>query len=119
MGCPLCNLDPGKEVFFYRDLHIAVVRTKKLKGHVQRIMVLTNEHVETVPQWLFDHAISKLIEVGKKVFSYTPKFVIMEGTYASVRDHWHLVASDLDPESEDFEQILRTKWLKVVDTAEG
>lgn len=116
--CPLCNLNPTSEVFFLRDPHISVVRTKKMKGHRERVMVLTNDHVEAVPNWLFDHAVEKAIEVGKRVFNYTPKFVVMESTYASIRDHWHLVLSDLDPKSEDFELILKTKWLKVVDTTE-
>jgi hypothetical protein len=53
--------------------------------------------------------------VGKKVFSYAPKFVIMDSTFATINDHWHLVATDLNPNSEDFPQILATKWVSVID----
>jgi hypothetical protein len=50
-------------------------------------------------------------------FSYTPKFVIMDTTFATINDHWHLVATDLNPKSQDFDQILSTKWIKVIDNA--
>jgi hypothetical protein len=39
----------------------------------------------------------------------------MDTTFATINDHWHLVATDLDPESDDFKQILATRWIKVVD----
>jgi hypothetical protein len=39
----------------------------------------------------------------------------MDSTFATINDHWHLVATDLDRRSEDFDQILATKWVSVVD----
>ena len=39
----------------------------------------------------------------------------MHKTFGTILDHWHKVAMDLDPASEDFEQILGTPWLKVVE----
>jgi predicted enzyme involved in methoxymalonyl-ACP biosynthesis len=56
-----------------------------------------------------------LSEIGREVFKYTPKFVIVDSTFASINNNWHPVASDLDPKSEDFDQILSTKWIKVAD----
>ena len=44
-----------------------------------------------------------------------PKFVIMDTTFATINDHWHLVATDLNPKSEDFNRILATRWIKVID----
>jgi len=41
--------------------------------------------------------------------------VIMDTTFATINDHWHLVATDLDSTSQDFDMILATRWIKVVD----
>jgi len=39
----------------------------------------------------------------------------MATDYASVPDHPHFVASDLELGSEDHAKVLGTRWLKVVD----
>jgi hypothetical protein len=43
----------------------------------------------------YEHALDILSKIGKKVFSYTPKFEIMDTTFATINDHWHLVAPTL------------------------
>lgn len=122
--CPLCKnvtsifVHSQKETVLDESAYTIIVRTKTLKGHKERIMVVAKAHKAEVPYWLRELALARLEEVGKRVFNYTPKFVIMDGTFASIKDHWHLVATDLDPKAEDFEQILKTKWLKVIDTDE-
>jgi hypothetical protein len=113
--CPLCGLDLKKEKIYYDDKSFLVLRTKNLKGHKERIMIVYKRHEHTVPYKAFERALDLLSEIGKKVFSYTPKFVIMDATFATINDHWHLVGTDLDPKSKDFDQILATKWIKVVD----
>lgn len=85
-----------------------------MKGHRERIMIVYKPHQHTVPHGAYERALDILSKVGT-VFSYTPKFVIMDTTFATINDHWHLVATDLDPKSQDFDQILATKWIKVVD----
>jgi diadenosine tetraphosphate (Ap4A) HIT family hydrolase len=118
--CPLCgvwNREPQN--VFYQDEEKVVIRTKYLKGHRERIQVVWKEHVREIPQEARDRALKVLEEIGKGVFSYTPKFVIMEGNLAkqsTVPDHWHLIASDLNPRAEDFEQILGTPWIRVAET---
>lgn len=82
-------------------------------------MTVFKEHEHTIPYKSFERALDLLSEVGMKVFSYTPKFVIMDSTFATINDHWHLVATDLDPNSQDFDQILSTKWVSVVDNTLG
>jgi len=72
-------------------------------------------HEHELPCKVVERALGILIKIGKELFSYTPKFVIMDSTFATINDHWHLVASDLDPKSEDFDQILATRWIRVVD----
>ena len=115
LSCPLCNLDLEKEKKYYEDKSFIVLRTKTEKGHRERIMIVFKRHEHAVPQRAFEHALDTLTSIGKEVFSYTPKFVIMDTTFASINDHWHLVATDLDPKSEDFNQILATRWIKVID----
>jgi len=39
----------------------------------------------------------------------------MDSTFATVNDHWHLVATDLNPKSKDYNQILATRWVTVID----
>jgi hypothetical protein len=113
--CPLCKLDLKKEKIYYEDRSFLVLRTKELKGHRERIMVVYKRHEHTIPYKALERALDLLSEMGRKVFSYTPKFVIMDATFATINDHWHLVGTDLDPKSKDFDQILATRWIKVVD----
>jgi len=106
------------EKIFYQDGRFLVLRTDKLKGHAERIMIVSKEHRHSIPRYQSEFALDKLIEIGRRVFHYTPKFIIMDTTFATTKKHWHLVASDLNPASEDFNQILRTKWIADVDVEE-
>ncbi|MEM2147465.1 MAG: hypothetical protein QXJ94_02535 [Candidatus Bathyarchaeia archaeon] len=114
-NCPLCELNLQKEKVFYEDESFLVLRTKNLKGHKERIMIVYKRHQHTIPFKAYERALNILSQIGREAFKYTPKFVILDSTFATINDHWHLVASDLDPRSEDFDQILATKWIKVVD----
>lgn len=115
VGCPLCQLDLEKEKVYYEDRTFIVVRTKTMKGHRERIMIIYKPHEHTIPYKAYERALDIATKIGREVFSYTPKFVIMDSTFATINDHWHLVLSDLDPKSEDFNQILATRWIKVID----
>jgi len=112
---PLCSLDLQNEKIFYQDDSFIVLRTKNLKGHRERIMIIYRRHQHTIPYKAFERALNILTQIGREVFKYTPKFVILDTTFATINDHWHMVASDLDPESEDFDLMLATRWIKVVD----
>jgi hypothetical protein len=114
-ACPLCNLNLKKEKIYYEDRAFIVLRTKNLKGHKERIMIVYRQHEHTLPYKALERALDLLTDIGTKIFSYTPKFVVMDTTFATINDHWHLVGSDLDPKSEDFDQILATRWVKVID----
>ena len=114
-GCPFCQLDMKSEKVYHEDNSFIVLRTANLKGHRERIMIIFKQHDHTIPYKAFERALDMLSKIGKKAFSYAPKFVIMDSTFATINDHWHLVATDLNPESEDFDQILATKWVSVVD----
>lgn len=111
--CPLCRA-LGEESIC-EDEHVKILEAKSLKGHRRRIMAVTKEHMRVAPSWLDAHMLDRLEEVGRRVFGYTYKFVIMSPLFGSVRDHAHYVASDLEPGCEDFHQILGTPWIRVVE----
>ena len=115
LNCPFCELDLKKEKIYYEDRVFIVLRTENLKGHRERIMIVYKKHAHTISYKAYERALDIVSKIGGKVFSYTPKFVIMDSTFATINDHWHLVVTDLDPKSEDFDQILATRWIKVVD----
>jgi len=115
-GCRLCELNLKDELVYYEDDYIAILQTKDMKGHKERLMVINKEHVTDVSWKFFRHTMKKTIEIGKKVFSYTPKFIIMDSTFSIIKLHWHLVCTDLDPNSDDYDQILRTEWIDAIDT---
>jgi hypothetical protein len=115
VNCPLCELNLKEEKVYFEDDTFLVLRTKKLKGHKERVMIVYKRHEHELPNKAVERALDILTKIGRRLFSYTPKFVIMNSTFATIKDHWHLVASDLDPKSEDFDQILATRWIRVVD----
>ena len=115
VNCPLCELNLKEEKVYFEDNTFLVLRTKKLKGHKERVMIVYKRHEHELPYKAVERALDILTKIGRRLFSYTPKFVIMDSTFATINDHWHLVASDLDPKSEDFDQILATRWIRVVD----
>ena len=117
LKCPLCELDLREEKVYFEDDSFIVLRTKKLKGHKERVMIVSKRHEHVLPFRAVERALDILAKMGRKLFCYTPKFVIMDSTFATINDHWHLVATDLDPKSEDFDQILATRWIKVLDNA--
>jgi hypothetical protein len=117
--CLLCRLDLKKEKIYYDDKSFLVLRTKNLKGHKERIMILYKQHEHTMPYKAFERALDMISDIGRRVFKYTPKFVIMDTTFATINDHWHLVATDLDPKSKDFDQILATRWIRFIDNTVG
>jgi len=114
MGCPLCAIVTEEEGLF-ANRQITIANTKDKQGHKARIMVLSNRHVETVPEQFYTYALGVLVEVSQSVFSYTSKFVVLDSTFGRNQDHWHLVASDLDATADDFERMLTTPWIQVVD----
>jgi len=125
--CPLCNLtDREKDNVYYEDDVFFIARTKTLKGHKERIMIGSKLHIDKINApytngiwWgnsiLPKNIIDTLENICKEVFSYTYKVVVMEGGYASIPEHFHLVITDLEPDSDDFYQILGTRWLHVID----
>lgn len=49
-NCPLYALDLQKEKIFYEDASFFVLRTKKLKGHRERIVIVYKRHQHSIPK---------------------------------------------------------------------
>ena len=115
MGCPLCQVwEREPDNVFYEDEKWAVVRTLNLKGHRERIQIVLKEHRANASKDERNESINILKKISEKVFDYTYKVIILDGTYGSIPQHFHMVATDLEPYCEDFHQILGTPWLKVI-----
>ena len=114
--CSLCEAVDKEEAIFRDDL-ITVLETKNLKGHKRRIMAIWNKHNDLhFTSQNLDWLTERLELEGRNVFHYAHKFIIMDSTFATIRDHYHLVACAIDPNTEDWEQVLKTNWLKVVNS---
>lgn len=112
MLCPLCEISKREpENILWEGKDWEIVRTKNLKGHKERVMILQKEHDKNQLYNIPKNINLKL----KQIFNYTYKIVIMEGRYGSIPEHYHLCVTDLDPKSNDFEQILGTNWIKIID----
>jgi len=114
--CPLCSL-PQNEVLAELG-RWRLARTKTMKGHRERLMLLYREHAKTIDEQSIGEAYLTLHKVGQKFFSHAKQWAIFEPIYATVPEHWHRVASDLDAKADDHDQILKTPRL-IVDNEDG
>jgi len=89
-----------------------------MKGHRERLMLYSKEHLKTVDEQSIGEAYILLSNLGSKFFSYTDRWAIFEPVYATVPNHWHRVASDLDESAQDYQQILKTPRT-VIDNGKG
>ncbi len=105
-SCPLCNI-PDREVLaeFPRW---KLARTKTMKRHREWLMLYHRKHVKMIDEQSIGEAYMLLLTIGRKYFSHTDQWAVFEPVYATVPEHWHRVASDLDENTEDYEQILKT-----------
>ncbi len=114
--CPLCNISGAEVLVEFPRWKLA--RTKTMKGHKERLMLYHKEHLKTLDEQSIGEAYILLSKIGSKFFSYTDKWAIFEPVYATVPDHWHRVASDLDENAQDYRQILKTPRM-IIDNHEG
>ncbi len=110
-SCPLCNL--SKEEVISEWPNWVLARTKRMKGHKERLMLCHKDHVRAVDERAVAEAYMTLFSVGMKMFHYTRYWAIFEPTFATIPEHWHRVCSDIDPVAEDYSQILNTPRLVI------
>ena len=104
--CPLCKITGAEVLAEFPRWKLA--RTRTMKGHRERLMLYRKEHVKTLDEQSIGEAYILLSRIGSKFFSYTDRWAIFEPIYATVPNHWHRVASDLDEKAQDYQQILKT-----------
>jgi hypothetical protein len=114
--CSLCKIPSGEVLVEFQRWKL--LRTKTMKGHRERLMLLHKDHVRIIDEGSVGEAYLLLMKAGSKFFSYTDKWAIFEPVYATVPDHWHRVASDLDESAQDYGQILKTPRM-IIDNHEG
>src|SRR5713226_3486615 len=114
--CPLCDISQGEVLAEFPRWRLA--RTKTMKGHKERLMLYHKEHLKTLDEQSIGEAYLLLSKIGSKFFSYTDKWAIFEPVYATVPDHWHRVASDLEESAQDYGQIFKTPRM-IFDNKEG
>jgi len=105
-NCPLCRI-PEKEVLTDFD-RWRLVRAKNLKGHRERLMLVSKRHSKQLDEGSIGEAYLLLNSIGQRFFGYADKWAIFESDFATIPDHWHRIASDLDVSADDFQQILKT-----------
>lgn len=110
-SCPLCKMDLSKEHIYYESDKILIVDTNRKKGHRNRIMVLMKEHGVQHHREALNEAIRRLVAIGRQVFE--EDFILLSDRYSSVNYHWHIIASDLNPEAEDHQQIEETPYVHI------
>ncbi len=93
-GCPLCKIAQREVLEEYPRWRLA--RTKTMKGHRERLMLFHREHLKTLDEQSIGEAYLLLMGIGSRFFSYVTEWAIFEPVYATVPNHWHRVASDLD-----------------------
>jgi len=81
-------------------------------------MLFHKDHIKSLDEGSIGEAYLLLMKVGSKFFSFTDKWAIFEPVYATVPNHWHRVASDLDENAEDYGQILKTPRM-IINNREG
>src|SRR5260370_18744840 len=114
--CPLCKIPQVEVLAEFQSWKLA--RTKTMKGHKERLMLFHKEQLKTLDEGSIGEAYLLLAQVGAKFFSYDEKWAIFEPVYATVPNHWHRVASDLDERAQDYGQILKTPRM-IIDNHDG
>jgi len=107
VDCKMCEAIKNEESI-YQDWICTILDTKDKKGHEVRRMVILNEHLNEneIQEWVFVHCSNKLIAHIKSKSKHD--CIIMDSTFSTIKDHFHLVACDL-LKGIDRAQVMKTK----------
>ena len=104
--CPLCSI-PTKESLLYEDDDVYMVPTVNMKGHEVRVMVCIKRH-DINPSFLErTKSYAMLIDYMERVMKDEPWYIV-DDTYASIPDHWHLIACDSKGTPEELALLEKT-----------
>jgi len=108
VDCPLCKaLQKEKDKYLYEASNFVILPTKKMKGHHKRIMIVYKTHVsyKNLQKEIECILINKFIQFSKKYFDEEPTFALVESTYATIPEHWHMIACDWFATPKEREQL--------------
>jgi hypothetical protein len=107
MTCPLCEI-PKTESLLYQDNLLYLVKTKDPKGHDERVMACLNRH-STEPSFEERTRAYFLLYRYMKEKMEGDIWFMVGNTFASVKDHWHILACDsMSADSQELEQLHKT-----------
>jgi hypothetical protein len=105
MSCKLC-LIPKTEKLLYEDELVYLVETKLKKGHKVRVMIVIKRH-DVSPT--FQERTKALFVLNKYMESKCDLWFVCDSTYATIPEHFHLVACDVDSTNKkEMEQLANT-----------
>ncbi len=87
--CPLCRISEKEVLVDFDRWRLVRAKNQLDEGSTGEAYLLLNS-------------------VGQRFFGYADEWAIFESDFASIPDHWHRIASDLDVNADDFQQILKT-----------
>ena len=83
------------------------MKTKEDKGHVKRLMVCTHRHTEIPTFEEKIHAICLLYSYMSHIMRDDPWYIV-DGTFASHPEHFHIVSCDNFGTDEELAQLEKT-----------
>lgn len=89
IDCPICKARET-ERWVYQTRDYFIIKAKTMKGHQQRYMFCSKEHLPHNPQDY--HRLLQAVQTGLHLFK--TDFVVFNGIYASIKQHWHVILSD-------------------------
>jgi len=96
--CKLCQAIKN-ELPLYEDKNFVILHTKNMKGHHKRIMIVYKKHLKRIPDE--KACLRKFKEFCYGYFNEEPTYALVEGTYASIPNHWHKIACDWFGKEDD------------------
>lgn len=99
INCPLCCI-PTKEAVIHENDIAYLVSTRNQKGHKVRVMAVIKRHTSTPTHeeklTVYDMLYNYMTNLMKNQVWY-----IVSSKYASVPEHFHVIACDLPMEEEE------------------
>jgi hypothetical protein len=112
-GCNLCNaLEHEKDEILYEDDNVFILPTKNLKGHNKRIMMVVKGHICELSPEEEEEYMEVFAKFCESYFDEEPTYALVDSTYATITDHWHVIACDWKG-LEDLQQLLYTPHIAI------
>lgn len=104
--CPLCKISKN-EFLLYSDNDIYLCSTKENKGHKTRVMCVVKRHTIRPSFSIRMKAYYLLITYMQQTMKDKNWFIV-SNRYASIKNHWHIIACDEKGTPEELQQLHKT-----------